>query len=97
MSPSDPKCSVLAAGWHGSAVPTSLREKNLLNCYVSSVLCSLPGRGHWVNPCSETKNWAHLQILFKTSLYVLAGEGICGKGGGRPLPLLMSRDRQRCC
>src|SRR5712664_1499742 len=45
---------------------------------------------HGMNPCSETKNWAHLQIFIQPSLHLVAGEG--GWGRGRhlsPLPQIV--------
>ncbi len=40
-----------------------------------------------MNPCYETKNWAHLQIFIQPSLHLVAGEGVWGRGRRlSPLP-----------
>jgi hypothetical protein len=40
-----------------------------------------------LNPCYETKNWAHMQIFIQPSLHLVAGEGVWGRGRRlSPLP-----------
>src|SRR5713101_4631787 len=38
------------------------------------------GSLYGMNPCYETKNWAHLQIFIQPSLHLVAGEGGWGRG-----------------
>jgi hypothetical protein len=49
-----------------------------------------------MNPCYETKNWAHMQIFIPPSLHLAAGEGVWGRGR-RLNPLLLSRNCFRVC
>src|SRR5580704_17214879 len=40
-----------------------------------------------LNPCYETKNWAHMQIFIQPSLHLVAGEGVWRRGRRlSPLP-----------